>query len=436
MGSSYSLTKVDDGCYPTNYQHYTFFSTHEYIVKAEIKGLCMQKNYFVERAEQNLQSFYTDLETIVNIDSGTYTRTGVDRVATYLTQRFHDFGFETYEDIQEEYGNHLVAVKQGNNPDGPRLLLIGHIDTVFPDGEALRRPFSFAEREGMRIAKGPGVLDMKSGVLMGMYALHLLIEGARANYRSVTFVCNSDEEIGSPTSKPLIERLSDEADAVLVLEPGRRLDAIVSARKGIGHYRVEVQGLAAHAGVEPQKGRNAILELAHQVVELQAINGSIAGVTLNVGIIHGGERTNIVPDYAYCDIDVRVQDRAGLQAVEEAMRNVTSTRVLEGTEVTLSGGVKNMPFERTEESTRLVQLVKDAALKLGITLEDTASGGASDANTTASRGRPTVDGLGAGGGLAHNPDEYIELDYLPARIALISLAIQGICDYYQSGRQL
>ena len=396
----------------------------------------MQKNYFVEQAEQNLQSFYTDLEAIVNIDSGTYTKVGVDQVAAYLARRFHDFGFETYENVQEEYGNHLVAMQRGNNPDGPRLLLIGHIDTVFPDGEAQRRPFSFGERDGMRIAKGPGVLDMKSGVLMGMYALHLLIEGKRALYQSVTFVCNSDEEIGSTTSKPLIERLSDEADAVMVLEPGRRLDAIVSARKGIGHYRVEVQGLAAHAGVEPHKGRSAILELAHQVVELQAINGSIPGVTVNVGIIHGGERTNIVPDYAYCDIDVRVQDRAGLAAVEEAMRRVTSTKVLEGTEVTLSGGVRNMPYERTEASTRLVQLVKDAGRKLGITLEDTSSGGASDANTTAGRGRPTVDGLGAGGSLAHNPDEYIELDYLPTRIALISLAIEGICEYYQSGQRL
>jgi glutamate carboxypeptidase len=395
----------------------------------------MQKNFFVEQAEQVMTPFYADLEAIVNIDSGTYVKAGVDRVVAYLQQRFRDFGFMTSVHVQHAYGDHLVATHIGSDLRGPRLLLIGHTDTVFPDGEAVRRPFSFSHRDGVRIAKGPGVLDMKSGILMGMYALHLLIENQLAQYQSVTFVCNSDEEIGSITSKPLIERLLCEADAVMVLEPGRRLDAIVSARKGMAIYRVEARGVSSHAGVEPEKGRNAILELAHQVVALQAINGTIPGVTVNVGIIHGGERINIVPDYAYCDIDVRIEDRAGLKAVEEAMKKVVSTNVLDGTVVTLSGGVRSMPFERTEANTRLVQLVKEAGLELGITLEDVASGGGSDANNTAGR-RPTVDGLGAGGGLAHNPDEYIELDYLPTRIALISTAIQHICKYYQGGQRL
>src|SRR5207249_6625566 len=164
---------------------------------------------------------------------------------------------------QEQYGNHLIATHTGNASHGPRILLIGHMDTVFSAGEAQRRPFAISEQNGSRIATGPGVLDMKSGLLIGMYGLHLLIAIQQVNYASVTFICNSDEEIGSPSSRPLIEELARQADAVLVLEPGRTQETIVSSRKGCGQYRVEVQGVAAHAGVEPDRGRNAILELSY-----------------------------------------------------------------------------------------------------------------------------------------------------------------------------
>lgn len=396
----------------------------------------MSKNLFVEQAEQIMQPFFADLEAVVNIDSGTYIKDGIDRVGMYLQRRFQEFGFSTYMDLQEIYGNHLVAVHAGANPQGPRLLCLGHMDTVFSAGEVAKRPFSRSERAGIRIAKGPGVLDMKSGVLMGMYALHLVITAGLAQYQSVTFVCNSDEEIGSPSSRALIAKLAQESDAVLVFEPGRVLNRVVSARRGIANYRVAVQGLSSHAGVEPDKGRNAIVELAHQVVGLQAINGTIPGATLNVGIIRGGERMNIVPDYAYCDVDVRVSDRAGLQAMEEAMRAVAATTFVEDTYTTLTGGVSNLPFERTPASAQLVRLVKEVGLDLGLQIQETTSGGASDANTTAGLGRPTIDGLGATGGLAHNPDEYIEVDHLPTRIALISGLVQRICDYYQSGGRM
>src|SRR5947207_993422 len=162
----------------------------------------MQKNRFVATAEQIMEPFLADLKTIVNIDSGTYTRAGINQIATYLQARFHDFGFDTSVDRQQEYGNHLVATHKGNAPDGPRILVIGHTDTVFPEGEAARRPFTLTERDGRHIATGPGILDMKAGLLMGMYALYLLIQADEANYQSVTFICNSDEEVGSPSSRP------------------------------------------------------------------------------------------------------------------------------------------------------------------------------------------------------------------------------------------
>jgi glutamate carboxypeptidase len=372
----------------------------------------------------------------VNIDSGTYTKSGVDRVGAYLQERFSDVGFHTSIDRQQEYGDNLVATHIGNAPDGPRILLIGHIDTVFTEGEAERRPFTVVQRNGSRIATGPGVLDMKSGVLIGFYGLHLLIAAQEANYQSVTFVCNSDEELGSPASKPLIQGIAKQSDAVIVLEPGRILNTVVSSRRGSGQYRVEVRGVSAHAGVEPQRGRNAILELSYQVQAMQALNGTIPGTTLNVTVIHGGERTNVVPDFAYCEMDVRVSDLAGLQAIEVAMRRVASKTVLDGTQITLSGGMRCMPFERSQRNAQLVQLTREVGSELGLKIEDVGSGGASDANTTSALGIPTIDGLGAGGSLAHSPNEYIELDYLPIRIALLSGLVQKIGTYYQSERRL
>ncbi|HEX3640593.1 MAG TPA: M20/M25/M40 family metallo-hydrolase, partial [Ktedonobacteraceae bacterium] len=168
----------------------------------------MQKHQTLVRAEQIMDHFLADLKTIVNIDSGTFTKAGIDCVTEYLQQRFHDFGFTTEIDYQQERGNNLVATHTGNNPHGPHILVLGHMDTVFPAGEVERRPFALSERDGMRIATGPGILDMKSGLLIGMYGLHLLIAASQANYQRVTFVCNSDEEIGSYNSRPLIQQMA------------------------------------------------------------------------------------------------------------------------------------------------------------------------------------------------------------------------------------
>lgn len=380
----------------------------------------------VERAEKSLPALLDDLRIIVNIDSGTFTKPGIDRVGAYLQERFRDFGFSTSFDRQVEYGDHLVAIHTGQKPEGPRLLLIGHIDTVFPEGEAQRRPFALAKSTGRDIATGPGVLDMKSGVLMGMYAMRQLIESGEDSYSRATFVCNSDEEVGSPSSRPLIRDLAKQADAVLVLEPGRTEGTVVSSRRGCGQYRVEVHGLSAHAGVEPQRGRNAILELSYQVQKMQALNGTVPGTTLSVGIIRGGERTNVVPDYAYFDMDVRAGSQEAMRTLEAAMRKVTTQRHLQGTHITLSGSMLCQPFERNRDNERLVQLAKEAGRELGIQVQEAGSGGASDANSTAAMGIPTLDGLGAGGGLAHNPGEYIELEYLPKRVALIAGLIRHL----------
>jgi glutamate carboxypeptidase len=246
------------------------------------------------------------------------------------------------------------------------------------------------------------------------------------SYRSVTFICNSDEEIGSPVSRELIQEVGRQSDAVIVLEPGRAIGTVVSSRRGSGLYRVSVQGRSAHAGVEPQNGRNAIHELSYLVQEMQALHGTIPGTSLCVTTIAGGERSNVVPEHAYCDMDVRVSDRDGLKAIEAAMRKVVAKTVIEGTSASVSGSMRCMPFERSERNARLVYYAKEAGKELGLKIEDLGSGGASDANNTSAIGIPTIDGLGAGGGLAHNPDEYVELEYLPTRIALLTGLVQKI----------
>ncbi|GAC1392498.1 MAG: M20 family metallopeptidase [Ktedonobacteraceae bacterium] len=386
----------------------------------------MKQHPVVGRAESIMPQYTDDLKAIVNIDSGTYTKVGIDRVGAYLAERFSDFGFSTSFDKQQAYGDNLVATHKGSASKGPRILLVGHIDTVFSAGEVEKRPFALSERNGKHIATGPGVLDMKSGVLIGMYGLHLLIEEKHANYQSITFICNSDEEIGSPGSKPLIQELAKQSDAVIVLEPGRAIASVVSSRRSSGQYRIEVRGISAHAGVEPHNGRNAIHELTYKVQAMQALNGTIPGTTLSVGVIRGGERTNVVPDFAYCEMDVRASDMQGIKAIEAAMRSVAAKTTIEGTTTTFSGGMRCLPFERSERNMQLVQKAKDAGKELGLKIEDLGSGGASDANTTSGMGIPTIDGLGAGGGLAHNPGEFVELDYLPIRIALLTGLVRKI----------
>lgn len=386
----------------------------------------MEKDTLVQLAEQHLEAYIDDLRALVNIDSGTYTKAGVDRVGVYLQERFHDFGFSTYFDSHTDYGNQLVAVRKGDEPNGKRILLVGHMDTVFPAGEAQRRPFTLSQREGRRIATGPGVLDMKSGVLIGLYGLHLLQHMQEEHYQRVTCICNSDEEIGSPISTLLIQEIARQSDAVIVLEPGRALENVISSRKSCGIYRVEVHGVAAHAGAEPGKGRNAILELAHQVQALQALNGTVPDASLCVSVIHGGERTNVVPDVAYCEIDVRASTLESARAMEAAMQRVTEQHVLDGTSITLSGGMRNPPFERSGRNAHLVQYAKEVGAELGLTIREISSGGASDANYTSALGIPTIDGLGAGGGMAHNPEEYVEIDDVPLRLALLAGLVNKI----------
>jgi glutamate carboxypeptidase len=391
-----------------------------------MENMTLEIDPALEQAKQYQQALLSDLQTIVNIDSGTYSKAGVDQVAQWMKERLEASECAVTVQPQDQFGNNVIATRRGHGK--ARILLIGHMDTVFPEGETQRRPFTIQDGHAL----GPGVLDMKSGLLLGIYALDVLRAIGAENYGSLTFLYNSDEEIGSPASRVLVREMAGQADVALVLEPGRELDEVVISRKGIGNYRLDVRGVSAHAGVEPQKGRSAILELAHKIIALHALNGAIPGVTVNVGVVGGGERGNVVADHAHALIDLRAADRPGIAAAEEAFQRIAQEITVPGTTGAITGELCHFPFEATPGNMALFNLAKAEAARQNITLRGISSGGGSDGNTTSTL-IPTLDALGLAGGLAHNPGEFIVIDSIAPRLVLLAGLIEHIGAAYLSG---
>jgi len=371
--------------------------------------------------EARLPSFLEDLARLVNIDCGSYTKAGVDEVGRWTAARLRKLGAEVTVHPNKQLGDTVVGVFDGARTGGPRLLLIGHMDTVFEPGTAAERPFRIENGR----AYGPGVTDMKSGLLAGLYAidaLEALLAGGEEPlpFKRLTFVANPDEEIGSPASTPVIRELARDADASFVLECARANGDIVSSRKGIVDLRVTVHGRAAHAGVEPEKGRNAILEAARLVEAIQALNGRWPGVTANVGVIRGGTRPNVVPSEAELEVDLRAMARDDQVAAETAVRELARNPSVSDTTIDVTEVARHWPMEKLVRSGRLVEHARALAVRLGFPLNDAATGGASDANTTAGMGVPSLDGLGPIGGNDHAPEEYLEVDSIVPRTTLLA----------------
>jgi glutamate carboxypeptidase len=364
--------------------------------------------------ERRLPEFLVDLERLVNIDCGSYTPAGVDEVGRWVAPFLERLGatVESRPDPEGKLGHTIVGTFDGQ-AGGPRILLIGHMDTVFDAGTVAKRPF----RIDANIATGPGVTDMKSGLLAGLYALQAIGE---LPFERLTFIANPDEEIASPTSTPHIRAAAADADVALVLECGRANGNIVSARKGIADIQVVVHGRAAHAGIEPEKGRHAILEAARIVRELQDLNGRWPGVTFNVGTIRGGTRPNVVPERCELEVEARSVTGAGLDTAIAAIREVAGQTVVDGTNVEVDTEYSWRPMEKTDRSGRLADHAKDVGRRLGFEFDDQLTGGASDANTTSGMGVPTLDGLGPVGGNDHSPSEYLEIDSIVPRTAMLA----------------
>jgi glutamate carboxypeptidase len=375
------------------------------------------------RLQADLPRFLADLERLCNIDCGSYTPDGVNQVGDWVAAQLSAIGgtVERRPDPSGRYGDTVIGTFDGVAA-GPRVLLIGHMDTVFSEGTVAKRPFRIDGEVGAgAIARGPGVTDMKSGLIAGLRAVGAVRAVAKPfPFERLTFIANPDEEIGSPSSTPHIEEAAATADAAFVLECARASGDFVSARKGMADIKLTVAGRAAHAGVEPEKGRSAIVAGAELVRGIHALNGRWPDVTTNVGVFKAGTRPNIVCDDAELQVDVRAMSAEPLAKAIEAINILALNPAVPDCNVRVETMARWAPMEKLERSGRLADHVIALAARLGFETKDVATGGASDANTTSGMGVPSIDGLGPVGGLDHSPDEYLEVDSIVPRTALVA----------------
>jgi glutamate carboxypeptidase len=301
-----------------------------------------------------------------------------------------------------------------------QILILCHFDTVWPMAEARNRPFTI---EAGR-AKGPGVHDMKGGTLIALFALKALHELGVKPRRRLVYLFNSDEEVGSPTSRALIEAEGQKSNYCLVLEGAHNRSVLTTSRKGVGRFQLEITGVSAHAGVEPQKGASAIQELSYQIQALHALTDFGRGITVNVGVVSGGERSNVVAAQAQAEIDLRVTTRADGEEITQKILNLQPK--IPGCRLHISGGLNRGPFEETPAGLALFEKAQGIAQALGFQVDKFNSGGGSDGNFVAALGVPTLDGLGSLGGGAHALSEYTVLEALPQRAALLAELIRQL----------
>lgn len=373
---------------------------------------------------EQLPTYLCDLEALVNQDSGSDDKAGVDAVNAWLQRRLEALGFTVTRVSQEGHGDDLVARAHG--PGRTKIMLLGHSDTVFPRGTAATRPMTI---DGDRIL-GPGTCDMKAGLLTGLYALEALRHVGWDDFATISYIVVSDEEIAERHSIPLLLDEGPRHDAILTLEAARENGDIVTARKAVRWYTVEAQGKAAHAGVEPEKGRSAILALAHLIVQAAGLNDLARGLTVNPGEIRGGGNPSVVVDRASVRFDLRAWSTADLDNLAARLQALVDTEWVPGVTMTmaLEPGSDCPAMERTAGVTALEAMAIDIARELGFPLRGAATGGGSDISFAGHRGTPGLDGLGPIGGLDHGPDEYILLSSIVPRTALLAKLIQEIGD--------
>lgn len=379
----------------------------------EIPARSEQLCHFRKQQKQILDT----IQQLVEIESPSDVKAAVDRLSTVLASRFGELGGKLKLHRAEKFGNHLeIRFKSPRARDTKPVLLLGHMDTVYPIGTISKMPY--------RVAKGriwgPGVLDMKAGIALMLHVIEALLKWGDGKLpRPVIVLLVSDEEVGSQSSRAITEKLAREAAAVLVLEPAHGLNGTVkTSRKGVGEYELRVKGKAAHSGLDFEKGQSAIVELAHQILHISKLVDLGRGITLNVGRISGGTRVNVVPAEASASLDVRITNKLDTALIERRLRELKP--VNPNCKIELTGGMNRPPMERSAGVAALFTKASGIAKELGWNLEEAAVGGGSDGNFTAALGIPTLDGLGAVGEGAHAEHESILISELPARAALLA----------------
>jgi glutamate carboxypeptidase len=368
-------------------------------------------NSFLDYCLANHDWLLELVESLVAIESPSDDRDAVNRCGAELAPRIEAIGGTVARIASASAGDHLRA----SFGRGLRqVLLLGHFDTVWPVGQLGRMPL---KREGGRL-HGPGVFDMKAGIGLAMLATRALAERGALTDARVVMLWTTDEEIGSKTSRALIETEAAKSDAVLVFEPSLPGGALKTSRKGVGQFELVARGVSAHAGLDPGKGISAIRELARQIMAIDDLQDPANGVTLTVGLVSGGTRANVVPAEARATIDARATTRADAERVQRAMQALRPQ--IAGAQIEVTGGFDRPPLERTAGVVKLFERAKSIAAGMGIVLEEGSAGGGSDGNFTAALGIPTLDGFGAIGDGAHALHEHVMIDALVPRAAAIA----------------
>jgi glutamate carboxypeptidase len=364
------------------------------------------------------------LQRMVEIESPSDDKAALDRMGEFLGREFEQIGGKITFDQQKEAGNHLKAEFGGGT--GKPVLLLGHFDTVWPMSTLAKMPFRIDSGR----AYGPGVYDMKAGIVMMIFALRALqaepgAETSRNGHRPVIVLLDTDEEVGSTTGRPLIEATARNCEAVLVLEPSQGPKGFLkTSRKGVGNVTLRVRGRASHAGVDFEKGRSAIVELARQLLEVVKFTDLDRGITINPGVIQGGTRSNVVAAEAWAEVDLRVARAADAAELEQRFRALKPFDP--DCSLEISGGINRPPMERTEGTVRLFHIAQELGRTIGMDVQESSTGGGSDGNFTSALGIPTLDGLGALGEGAHASNESIVIGELPRRTALLAGLLQSL----------
>jgi glutamate carboxypeptidase len=366
--------------------------------------------YFEDKRQQIVQN----IRELVEIESPSDNKRAADRLGSVLAGKFEALGGRPLFHKAKDFGDHL-QVDFGPTRSGKPLLLLGHYDTVYPLGTFATMPCRVAQGR----VWGPGVLDMKSGIALMLAAIEGLLFRSKTWARPVTVLLVSDEEVGSVSSRMLTEGLAKKSAAVLVLEPSYGLKgAVKTARKGVGEYTLKVTGKAAHSGLDFAEGESAIVELSKQIVAISKLVDIKRGLTLNVGVVQGGTRSNVIPAQASAVLDVRIAQQKDAAEIDRQMRSLRPFN--RKCKIEISGGVNRPPMERTKVVAALYEKAAGIAQELGWCLQEAAVGGGSDGNFTAALGIPTLDGLGGVGEGAHAAHESVVISELPRRAALLA----------------